>query len=59
MYIYINMNIIKYLQKANIDCLYDSKTKSFTFDVDNKTVVYSKKEIEQYLFIRLVELIKD
>jgi hypothetical protein len=58
MYI-LTMNVIKYLKKANIKTEYDSKTDLFMFSYDEKKITYSKTEIEQYLFIRLVELIKD
>ena len=53
------MNIIKYLRKANIEARYSSKTKSFTFYKDNEEIVLKRKTIEQYLFICLVDLIKD
>lgn len=53
------MNIIKYLHKADIDAQYSSKTNSFTFYVDDEEIVLKRKDIEQYLFICLINLIED
>ena len=53
------MNIVKYLRKANIETTYDSKLKVFHFNTNGENKVLTKKEVEQYLFIRLVELIEE
>ena len=53
------MNIIYYLRKANIEAKYCDKDKTFTFNVKGEEVIMTKKEIEQYLFICLMDLIND
>lgn len=50
------MNLIKYLRKAGYE--FSIKDKNFIFTKDQKTVDLSRKEIEQYLFIKLLELIE-
>lgn len=52
------MNINKYLDKLNISFTVDDGIFTFTM-YDGKIKKLTQKEIEQYLFIKLIELIEN
>lgn len=52
------MNINKYLKKLNIDFQLDGDTFIFTLEDKTKKEI-KKKDLEQYLFIQMIEYIKN
>lgn len=54
---YCVMNIIKYLKKLNIILVVDDGIFIFTF-VDGTVKRVKQNELEQYLFIKMIEYIK-
>lgn len=55
--IILNMNIIKYLKKVGFNFSIDMN--DFVFTKNNKSVYINKKELEQYLFIKLLEYVEN
>ena len=51
------MEIIKYLNKAGYEFSADGN--QFVFTKDGKSTYISKKELEQYLFIKLLEYVEE
>lgn len=58
MYIIVFMDIIKYLNKANIKLKVIGDFFEFTLP-DNSKKIVKQKELEQYLFICLLDYVND